>query len=261
LASPSQTSNTPLESSHSLSLYTFLTFILLSLLTFSYGDVVNGGFEQGCTSSYCYGLTGSQLTGWSVSSGDIDLLRSDYWIPHSGSYSLDLDGYSAGTIRQNFCTRTGNYYTVDFYLNGNGPIGETRTVRVWASGNAPADYLFEINGAISGSNWLHATYTFTASSTASTVFFQSLTAGTGGPVLDDVSIIGDTTCGPNCVAECSGFSWTGVLGYFCDSQGVGFCQCLSGDFAPQSAWQRCAEGTSCQCARGVECSTEGSPCA
>jgi len=212
---------------------------------------------MGCTATFCFGLTGTQIPGWTVTENNVDLLRTDYWPPHSGMYSLDLSGYDAGKIEQIVCTKVGFTYHVDFYLNGNGNIGDVRTVQVLATGNAAANYPFTILAPISATNYIKQTYTFTAITASTVLSFKSLNPGTAGPVLDDITIDGTTIC---CVDECKNFSFPGTQGYFCDANKVGFCQCLNGVFAPQSAHQDCAPGTHCSCNFGVECSANGSPC-
>ena len=55
--------------------------------------VANGGFEDPGSSwtRSRHSYAGDGLTPWSIDTNSIDLINS-YWVPHRGSYSIDLAG-------------------------------------------------------------------------------------------------------------------------------------------------------------------------
>jgi hypothetical protein len=108
--------------------------------------------------------------------------------------------------------------------------------------------------------WVPQSYTFVASSSATTLSFVSVTPGACGPAIDDVSAVDVSPA-----AMCADWTWADsdtTIGYFCSANGGGFYMCLSGAFAPQSTYLNCAAGTSCNCPVGTECSQHGTvaPC-
>ncbi len=93
--------------------------------------LVNGGFEvTPCspgTTSFCTAAVGTPLLGWTVTGGSVDFVNQGYWTPAAGKWSLDLDGFSLGSIAQVFLTPTtgAGLFDLAFDLSGNpdGPPG------------------------------------------------------------------------------------------------------------------------------------------
>jgi len=153
-------------------------------------SLVNGGFETnvpGSFNTYSAGDTG--LVGWNIDSGSVDHIGG-YWQPASGSGSLDLSGYNAGTISQSFSTIAGQQYAVDFAMAVN-PGGYTSNpiLSVIATGGQAATYSF-LGGPNSASNmgWELNRYLFTALGTTTNLSFSSLNNSVYGPALDDISV-------------------------------------------------------------------------
>jgi len=84
---------------------------------------VNGGFESPVISAdspyYQNFPTGSDVGGWTVSGGDVDLVVAPYPV-RSGNQALDLNGCSAGQISQTFDTIAGATYDIVYWVNSNG---------------------------------------------------------------------------------------------------------------------------------------------
>jgi Protein of unknown function (DUF642)/PEP-CTERM motif len=97
--------------------------------------LVNGGFEDigaGAVPESWGGLTyypdgthvaptGILLPGWTVESGSVDLAwTTSAWGPAaSGTFSMDLDGWTPGTISQSFNDVAGQTYTVSYDYSRN----------------------------------------------------------------------------------------------------------------------------------------------
>jgi len=242
----------------------FLYFALLALVKAQL--ISNGGFEStSCTSDeWCTYGTGNDIPGWTITEGTVDIQASNTnggtVVAHSGSWSVDVSGNNVGAIAQDFATHVGDQYTVTFWLAGNVNCGpEFKVLDVSATGADTQQYTFDIGGHDNGDNmgWSQQSYTFVATATTTTLSFTSLTYTSCGPTIDDVSV---TESNP--AALCSQWTWTDNPGYFCSGNNVGFYECLSGPWAPQSAYFNCPAGTSCSCAVGVECSDNDSesPC-
>jgi len=123
----------------------------------------NGGFE-------------SALSGWTAS--NTDLVPSATWAPSEGSFSLDLNGFEAGSISQDIDTTPGNSYTVLFDLAGNPGIPQNvKKFEISAAGDS-AIYEFDTAGksgaTVTTMGWREESFTFTATDTTTTLLFKSL---------------------------------------------------------------------------------------
>lgn len=152
---------------------------------------VNGGFESGSFGSSVTTLQvgSSLLPGWTVSSGDIQVL-SGFWQNAEGLRSLDLSGNTPGRIEQFLTTIPQRTYLVTFMLAGDPAATPFKTVRVEAAGQS-AIRTFDATGFSYGNmGWSAQCWSFTATGTATALVFESLTPGGNGPALDDVKVIG-----------------------------------------------------------------------
>jgi hypothetical protein len=135
--------------------------------------------------------SGQSFGGWSVIGGSVDLEPDTIVTAPGGGLAVDLSGDDAGTILSNSInTVVGETYQVTFALNGNFAGGNTdsKTIRVAIDGVA-ADYTIDHIGADwINEHWEYRTLTFTASTTASSIQFQSFEDSAFGPYLADVSI-------------------------------------------------------------------------
>jgi hypothetical protein len=151
--------------------------------------LVNGGFEvTPCspgTTSFCSAAVGTPLLGWTVTGGSVDFVNEGYWSPSAGSWSLDLDGFSLGSIAQDFVTpATGlGRFNLTFDLSGNpeGPPG-LKLVRIdlagasFAGGGTSRVAGYDVGGNTPASmNWQGWDFAFVAPLGAPvTVSFTSL---------------------------------------------------------------------------------------
>ena len=156
--------------------------------------VANGSFEDSGPDSGWSNLTAGSggMTGWSIDSGDIDLGNycPAYWESTNGIHNVDMNGAGPGTISQFLTTTPGTTYELAFRMGANNYCGvPTPSMRVSAGDNTQ-DFTFD-RGAWNGtpltaSQWASYGFSFTASSTATALTFQSLTGSCGGPTLDSV---------------------------------------------------------------------------
>jgi choice-of-anchor C domain-containing protein len=173
------------------SLFVGLASALVVSGSASAATIVNGGFEQPGTFNGNFqtlSAGSTNLTGWTIDSGSIDLINA-YWTPSEGSYSIDLDGSSVGSISQLIMDLTiGQSYTILFDLAGNpdgNPIVKTLEV---SAGGTSAQYTFDKSGKTRANmGWETTSFVFTAQGTSETLRFASLTGGSVfGPALDNV---------------------------------------------------------------------------
>ena len=173
------------------SLFVGLASALVISGSVSAANIVTGGFEQPGTFNGNFqnlpaGSTG--LTGWTIDSGSIDLIRA-YWTPSEGSYSIDLDGSSVGSISQVIVDLIiGQSYTILFDLAGNPDGNPTIKTLGVSAGGTSAQYTFDTTGQTrSNMGWETKSFVFTAQGTSETLTFASLTGGRFfGPALDNI---------------------------------------------------------------------------
>jgi len=247
---------------NSVLVFVFALFVAAQATT----SIVNGGFEDNsCTANtWCEYGGGNPFNGWTVGSvGNIDLHYSTpccgSYTAHSGSWSIDLNGNTEGSVSQTITTTHEFQYVLSFRMASNPNCGPRyRTMTVTSNGGNAQSFSFDSWGTSTANpGWVQQSYTFYASSSSTTLNFQSTTPDTTcGPTLDDFSIAEN-----NVAAICSQYTFN-TQGYFCSGDASGFYQCLSGPWAPLSAFQNCGAGTTCVCSVGVECSNGGttSPC-
>jgi hypothetical protein len=154
--------------------------------------IVNGGFENpfgvtlGGGQFYNIGATVADFPipanfGWSIPTGNIDLIRTDnYGAPfaNSGLYRIDLNGYTGGAISQSFNTVAGQIYSLKFDFTSNGSGGRANVLLGALSAN--------INGNPAAVTSFSRNFTGTGG--LETLTISSLNGGTGGVVLDNISV-------------------------------------------------------------------------
>jgi len=142
------------------------------------GPFSNGGFEDG-------------LNSWTINDGDIDVIPS-LWTAFEGSQSIDLNGFTPGTISQTFDTVAGTQYLVQFRIAGNTAftsVDNKVTMEVSVTGGTPIPYSFDVTGeTLPILTWVEESFEFTASDITTTLTFKSTTLGASGPALDNVRV-------------------------------------------------------------------------
>jgi choice-of-anchor C domain-containing protein len=165
--------------------------------------VTNGSFEGGVPSTFVtLAAVDSSIPGWTVTGGTIDWINT-YWVPSDGSFSLDMEGLSRGTIETSapLTTVIGQTYRLSFDMAGNPdgnhgfpdfvPIVKELDVTVGGVGAPP--FFFDTTGHSLGSmGWVTQTFYFTATSTSTSLSFAAGPDASDTPffgaALDNVSV-------------------------------------------------------------------------
>jgi choice-of-anchor C domain-containing protein len=164
----------------------------VNLTTTALATLSNGGFETstvapGSFTTYSGGATG--ISGWVVRRSGVDHIGS-FWVAAEGSRSVDMSAGAAGGLQQTVLTVPGQTYTLVFAMAANVACGNTvKTLDVSA---ATASGRFTFSGAGRSNpamGWQDQTLSFTASSEATTLIFDSQDANACGPALDHVRMV------------------------------------------------------------------------
>ncbi len=163
--------------------------------------LANGDFSVSPPGNGCAaGVT--SIPGWSVTSGNIDLLSASppncpgAAAPDGTTYYVDLTGSFAedgqsdvGTIAQSFSTVVGSSYHVSFYFGGNSQWqytgypndGPVKSMAALLDGSLMNTYSVDTAGAsYTNAQWQLEDFNFTALSPVTTLSFASLN-GIGSP--------------------------------------------------------------------------------
>jgi choice-of-anchor C domain-containing protein len=171
--------------------------------TVALAPLANGGFETGADpGAFTVLPTGNSggMPGWTVTGHSVDYMRS--WSqPAEGARSVDLSGDNRGGIAQIVQTTPGQTYTVSFSLAGGfwgTPV--VKTLRVTAGSTVGTLSFDSMGRTATAMGWVDRSLTFTATAEATVLWFESLDASNGGPILDQVRL----TLGAAPVASLSG---------------------------------------------------------
>jgi choice-of-anchor C domain-containing protein len=173
-------------------LASFLFILGLSAVSLAFQ---NGSFEDGPGGigefiTLTAGTADStDITGWTVVSGSIDLIGS-YWDASDGDRSIDLNGSEPGAISQVFDTERGALYQVFFDMAGN-PDVEGLKILVASTDSTTSEYKFDSTGKTNAEmGWTEMSFIFQAGSESTTLEFAGISPeGVSGPALDNVRVI------------------------------------------------------------------------
>ena len=180
------------------------SFLFLTLA--ADGQIVNGSFEMSdpmVTSGFrTFPNGGGTIPGWTVG-GSVDLVHSSHWPASDGERSVDLTGFSAGSVSQTIETVPGVTYTVTFDMSGNPegqgftpPLPTLMTMVVSATGSPSSIYEYDVVGngnTTTDMKFQSKEYTFTATMEATELTFASQMNFFFGPVIDNVAIAASAT--------------------------------------------------------------------
>jgi choice-of-anchor C domain-containing protein len=183
-----------------------LVLFLVCVGTVSANLVTNGGFESPAYQNQITTLTGSQLSGWTIDKGDVQVIKNTFWTPAEGIQSLDMSGTTPGNIRQTISTEPGATYTMTFRMagnpdgNGKGLGYELKELEVYWDGTAISPtYTFDTTGKSRASmGWVLVTIPNlkATKSTTEIAFVTKAPAGAYGIALDDISVEDPPTPAP-----------------------------------------------------------------
>ena len=172
--------------------YLFIISVIVINLAGSstWANVTNGSFESGSdVGSYTTLDPGDMsITGWTIT-GQIDYIGT-YWQASDGVRSIDLSGFSAGSIQQDIATTPGLTYIVDFDMAGN-PDGapDIKSLSLEAVGVGSQTFNFDYTGFTkSNMGWETKEWSFIATGNTTTLKFTSLVDTGWGPAIDNVCV-------------------------------------------------------------------------
>jgi choice-of-anchor C domain-containing protein len=185
--------------------------------------IINGGFEDpvipdaalygeyGTDPSTATGYYGPTIPGWTIVSGNVDVVTAGLWAAYEGNQSLDLNGLVAGEISESFATDAGESYTLSFAY-ANDPYGASAEAELSVTGTSLvySDTITHGGSTFGDMDYDLYSTTFTADSTSTTLDFASVTPGAFGLELDAVSVTGNAA-----VPEPSSFTLAGIAGVTC----------------------------------------------
>ncbi len=147
--------------------------------------VVNGSFESGLASGDFRTVTAGDnfIAGWEVTNTSVDVITAPRWLAASGTQSIDLAGTPGpGGIRQTIPTVAGRSYRVKFALSSNdGSPGDKSVVFRWGKSTQTL-----LGGP--QNTWKRFSFEIVADSNSTVIGFSSLSSGTAGGTVDDVSV-------------------------------------------------------------------------
>ncbi len=157
----------------------------------------DGSFSEAAAMGNSYGAVGYDGAGntigpWTLDSGSVDLIKSYWQLTPNGSYSVDMNGVTAGSISQTFDLAAGTY-VLSFYMAGN-PDGTpaSKSVDVSVGDQSLVPYTFVNSGQSEGNmGWKLETLKFT--STGSTTLTFASTTGVGSSYSPFGAAIGGVT--------------------------------------------------------------------
>jgi choice-of-anchor C domain-containing protein len=163
--------------------------------------ITNGSFESPATGFAEYGAGDTSMPGWTVETGTVDQVRSD-WTPQDGSQSLDLAGADSGSVQQTASTTAGNAYALTWWLAGNTNCGNTRkTLPVSWNGKVITSPVFDTTGHSNASmGWIQQEIYVTATGSSSTLRFGDATQQDDtrcGAAIDNVALVSATIAKPS----------------------------------------------------------------
>jgi choice-of-anchor C domain-containing protein len=134
------------------------------------------------------------LPGWTVESGSVDLTDTNsIWGPAAeGQYSLDINGWSQGTIAQSFATVLGKLYTVSFAYSRN-PANAPNLALATVSAGGETFNVTAQNGQFGGMgsmDWATGSFSFVGTGQTETLRLASSIPGNAGVFFDQVSVTG-----------------------------------------------------------------------
>ena len=157
--------------------------------------IKNGGFDAGPKPGYfaTFAKGSTQIPGWVVTMGTVDVIGPTFHDADGGHYSIDLDGTPGpGGIAQSLPTRRGARYRVTFSLAGNPECPPALKLLMVTVGGVSRRYTFDASHTSDAHmGWQVKSFTFTAGGARSTLRFTSLDpkGSNCGPAIDAVSVV------------------------------------------------------------------------
>ncbi len=161
--------------------------------------LVNGSFEEGPDIPENFGylpnvrVGSTDIKGWTVTRGNIDVVGRRLWVSGHGQRSIDLHGTPGfGGVKQAFKTVVGQRYQVSFLMSGTPKESISLFKLAVRAADKQQEFSFDATGkSPTQMGWTRQSWDFVAISAETTLEIHTLqtTAPTYGPIIDDVSVI------------------------------------------------------------------------
>ncbi len=186
--------------------------MVVALAGFAQANLTTNGSFESLSPSSSLSSVGTYVTlyegatdinGWTVIGAvnlanhteSIDYIGS-YWSASDGDRSLDLNGYyGQGGVFQTIQTAAGAVYSVAFDMAGNPDRQDTKTMNVAVADTSSSVYydtevftFSTIGKTRTNMGWVGKSWTFTAQSNSTDLYFLSGMDGAWGPALDNVVV-------------------------------------------------------------------------
>jgi hypothetical protein len=149
--------------------------------------VVNGGFEEPDIATGSFSVFAA-IPGWEATFPGIEIQDHDAGSPFEGAQHVELDSYDNILMQQSIPTVAGETYTLSFAYSPRPGVGPTSNGIVVAF-DGVSDFKTADGIGLSDTAWNVFTYTVTASSASSLLYFFARGSSDGlGGYLDDVRL-------------------------------------------------------------------------
>jgi|GEM_PF-5087322 len=126
---------------------------------------------------------------WTLTSGNVDWVPNTLWQAQNGTWSLDLNGDTAGALTINLGDQAAGTYDLSFYMSRNPGSQSDVQMQVQAGALGPWTFTFSGGNSLESMNYQLKTQDFVWAGGAMSITFSSLVpSGGAGPVLDNVSL-------------------------------------------------------------------------
>lgn len=164
----------------------------VELLTNGGFDDIGTGVPEGWGGLTYYVGGPVALPGWTIESGSVDLTDTNsIWGPAAaGQYSLDINGWSQGTISQSFATALGQIYNVSFAYSRNPANAPNMALATVSAGGETFNVTAQ-NGQFGGMgnmDWAVGSFSFVGTGQTETIRLASGISGNAGIFFDSVSV-------------------------------------------------------------------------
>ncbi|CAK9077342.1 Halomucin [Durusdinium trenchii] len=155
------------------------------------GTIRNGDFEDPMIGRSPYRAFGSELPGWTIESGTVDVV-GNYWVAAKGKQSLDLSGHGPAVLSQEIETVPGTTYELRFAAAGNPEPYDQMNVKkfrvVWGDRELSTITMDAKGRSFEDVGWRYYAFEVVAVDKVTTLTFECLSPTFCGPILDDITL-------------------------------------------------------------------------
>lgn len=155
------------------------------------GTILNGDFEDPLIGHSPYWAFGSELPGWTIESGTVDIV-GNYWVAAKGKQSLDLSGHGPAVLSQEIATVPGTTYELRFAAAGNPEPYDQMNVKKfrvsWGDRELSTITMNAKGRSFEDVGWRYYAFEVVAVDKVTKLTFECLSPTFCGPILDDITL-------------------------------------------------------------------------